>query len=303
MNEQAERVHAHLKSLAARSFALLNDLDARRELLKEYFDADASIAHYTAQIDAVDAGGVPGEWVRSSGSNPDHRMLYVHGGSWVSGEAAMYRPMLSKLSELTGLSILAIDYKLAPENPFPAGLNDVYNAYLWMTSNGPNGASAATKTFINGDSAGGNLTLACLHKLKDEGESLPTAAIALSPATDFTGGSPSLVSRLARDPIINPVALTVLDPVYVRGAVPLDHPYVSPLFGDFRELPPILLQVGDAEVLLDDSVRLAERAKQQGCDVTLQVWDDMPHVFHGYTPFLPEAVEAIEKMAAFVKRI
>ena len=301
MNQPLAQVIDHLKGIARESLTLLNDISARRALIERYFAAASETGDYSAKITATRAGTVPAEWIQAEGADPDRRLLYIHGGSWISGSAKIYRPMLSRLSELTGLSILAIDYRLAPENPFPAGLDDSYAAYLWLRKNSPQGETPAQRCFIMGDSAGGNLTLACLNKLKDNQQPQPDAAIALSPATDFTGQSPSLKTKAEVDPIINPAVLPLLEPVYIRGAVPLDHPYCSPLFGDLGQLPPTLLQVGEAEVLLDDAVRYADKANAEGGNATLQQWPDMPHVFQGFAPLLPEAVEAIEKMAAFIR--
>ncbi|WDP92745.1 MAG: alpha/beta hydrolase [Desulfobacter sp.] len=242
------------------------------------------------------------EWVIAEGADPHRRILYIHGGSWVSGSLSGYRAFLSRISRAAGAVVLSVDYCLAPEHQFPAGLEDCVQAYQWMRENGPDGQAPASAAFLMGDSAGGNLALAALLKIKDSEMNLPTAVIALSPATDFTGGSPSLASRALVDPIINPAVLPALIPVYLgRNAEPAD-PYASPLFGDYRGMPPILLQVGDLEVLLDDSTRLAKHAAGQGCDVTLDVWEGMPHVFQGFAPFLAEASDAIGKIGAFVRR-
>ncbi|MEH6471899.1 MAG: alpha/beta hydrolase [Halopseudomonas sp.] len=302
MSSAQQQVVSHLQGLAQQALALLQDLPARRQLIEQYFNIGPETQHYSATITPVQLGDMAAEWVQAAGADANQRLLYIHGGSWVSGSPQLYRPLLSKLSELTGLSILAIDYRLAPEHPFPAGLDDSYEAYLWLRENGPQGAAPSSNVFMMGDSAGGNLVLACLHKLNDNQEKLPNAAVALSPATDFTGQSPSMKTKAGIDPIVNPIALTMLDPIYLRGAVALDHPYASPLFGDLSQLPPLLIQVGEMEVLLDDSVRFAEQAKQQGSDVTLQQWPDMPHVFQGFAPVLPQASDAIEKIAAFIKQ-
>lgn len=156
-------------------------------------------------------------------------------------------------------------------------------------------------TYLMGDSAGGNLALATLLKINDAKLPLPASLVAISPATDFTGGSPSLVSRASVDPIINPQILPALIPVYLGQNTSPTDPYASPLFGNYSGMPPLLLQVGDVEVLLDDSTRLAKHAREQGCDVTLDIWDGMPHVFQGFAPFLPDASEAIAKIGQFIR--
>jgi acetyl esterase/lipase len=249
----------------------------------------------------VKSGNITMEWVIADGADPGRRILYIHGGSWISGSPAGYRAFLSRVSQAAGAVVLAVDYRLAPEHKFPAGLEDCTQAYQWMRQNGPDGREPVTAAYLMGDSAGGNLALATLLRVNDTGLRLPSAVIALSPATDFIGGSPSLNSRASVDPIINPQLLPALIPIYLgQNANPAD-PYASPLFGDYTGMPPLLLQVGDAEVLLDDSTRLAKHAGEQGCDVTLEVWDGMPHVFQGFAPFLPEASEAIAKIGKFIR--
>ena len=171
-----------------------------------------------------------------------------------------------------------------------------------MLENGPYGKEPVGSDYLMGDSAGGNLALSTLLKVRDSKLPLPEAVIAISPATDFTGGSPSLVSRASADPIINPEILPALIPVYLGTNTKPTDPYASPLFGDFSGMLPLLLQVGDCEVLLDDSTRLAKHATEQGCEVTLEIWNGMPHVFQGFAPFLPEASEAIAKIGEFLQR-
>jgi acetyl esterase/lipase len=241
------------------------------------------------------------EWVVADGADPDRRILYMHGGSWISGSPAGYRAFLSRVSQATGAVVLAVDYRLAPEYKFPAGLKDCIQAYQWMRQNSPDDRGPLLSAYLMGDSAGGNLALATLLKINGAKLPMPAAVVALSPATDFTGGSPSLVSRASVDPIINPQILPALIPIYLSPNTNPTDPYASPLFGDYNGMPPLLLQVGDAEVLLDDSTRLAKHASEQGCDVTLEVWDGMPHVFQGFAPFLPEASEAIANIGEFIR--
>jgi monoterpene epsilon-lactone hydrolase len=302
MNAPAEKVFEHLRSIAAQAFELINDLNARRKLIEQYFCVHPSTSEMLGQWHPVKTGHIPMEWVVADGADPDRRILYIHGGSWISGSPAGYRAFLSRVSQAAGAVVLAVDYRLAPEHKFPAALEDCTQAYQWMRENGPNGPAPNVSAYLMGDSAGGNLALATLLKVKDDTLPLPSAVIAISPAIDFTGGSPSLVSRASVDPIINPQVLPALIPVYLGRDTALTNPYASPLFGDYHGMPPILLQVGDAEVLLDDSKRLAKHASDQGCDVTLEVWDGMPHVFQGFAPFLPQALEAIATIGGFVRK-
>lgn len=303
MDKPIDKVVAHLRAIADRAFQLIDDIDARRKLIEEYFCVHPATSEIHGQWCPVKSSSIPMEWVVTDGADPDRRILYMHGGSWISGSPAGYRAFLSRVSQAAGAVVLVVDYRLAPEHKFPAGLEDCMQAYRWMRQNSPDGGGPAFSTYLMGDSAGGNLALATLLKISDAKLPLPAAVVALSAATDFTGGSPSLVSRASVDPIINPLILPALIPIYLGQNTNPTDPYASPLFGDYNGMPPLLLQVGDLEVLLDDSTRLAKRASEQGCDATLEVWDGMPHVFQGFAPFLPEASEAIAKIGKFIRHL
>jgi acetyl esterase/lipase len=302
MNAPTEKVFDHLRAIAVRAFELIHDIEARRKLIDQYFCVHPSTSEIHGRWYPVKTGHIHMEWVIANGADPNRRILYIHGGSWVSGSLAGYRAFLSRVSQATGAVVLSVAYRLAPEHLFPAGLEDCVQAYQWMRENGPGGKASVAAAYLMGDSAGGNLALATLLKARDSKFPLPTALIGISPATDFTCGSPSLVSRASVDPIINPEILPALIPVYLGNNAEPTDPYASPLFGDYSGMPPLLLQVGDSEVLLDDSTRLAKHADGQGCDVTLDIWDGMPHVFQGFAPFLPEASDAIDKIGDFIRR-
>ncbi len=295
-----EAVFQHLRELSQQLIANVDDLGFRRRLLDEYFRLDGKSAEIVGEVKRQSCNGTAVEWVCAENSNSQRRILYIHGGSWISGTIEAYRSLASKISQASDAAVLTVDYRLAPEHKFPAGLDDCVRVYQWMLENGPNGAEPVEDAFVCGDSAGGNLTLSTLLRLMSDDKATPNAAVALSPATDFTGQSPSIKTKAAVDPVIPPMVYTVLPPIYLNDEA-LDNPFVSPLFGDFSRSPPILLQVGSAEILLDDSVRLADRAKQQGCDVQLQVWDGMPHVFQGFAPVLEPANQAISQIGEFIK--
>lgn len=244
----------------------------------------------------LNIGDVPCEWVIAPGANPDVRLLYLHGGGWVSGSAGNYLPLAAEISAVAGCAVLMPDYRLAPEHPFPAGLNDCVAAYEWMLANGPNGPAAANSTFIAGDSAGGNLTLATLLALKQRNIKLPSGAIPISPATDFTLSSQSLKS--VGDPIISSRTMPEFRERYLGATDPSD-PLASPLFGDFRGLPPLLIQLGEHEMLRDDSIRVTKKARADGVNVTLEIWPGMVHVFQ--IRGLPESREAIQRIGTFIK--
>lgn len=293
------KMFAHLRSIARRVGDSGGDIGAIRAIIDEFscLDTDTRRVHGRA----VACDDPRGEWVVSQDSDPARRLLYLHGGSWMSGSPLGYRPLAARIARATGCSVFVLDYRLAPENPFPAGLDDCVRACRWLQDHGPQADSPAHKLAVAGDSAGGNLTLATALRLRDEGTRLPQALVALSPATDLTWHSPSLHTHADLDPILRPDRLSLVVQAYVQGAVPADHPYVSPLFGDFHGLPDLLVQAGDHEVLLDDARRLERRARAQNVDVDLQIYAGMPHVFQMFAPTVRAADEAIRKMGEFVR--
>ena len=249
----------------------------------------------------VDVDGVPGEWVIAEGADPDLRMLYLHGGGYISGSGAYYLALGAHISAAAACAVLLLDYRLAPEDPFPAALEDCVRAHEWLSVSGPDGPGAARATCIAGDSAGGGLTLSTLMALRNRGQGLPAGGIALSPFADLTLAGESLRSEAELDPIMSPRCLPDFVALYLGDADASD-PLVSPALGDYTGLPPLLIQVGEHEIIRDDSVAVAARARADGVDVTLEVWAGMFHVFQSHEPLLPEGREAIEHIAAFVRR-
>lgn len=243
-------------------------------------------------------GDIPGEWVLAPGADPDLRLLYLHGGGFVSGSGGFYLPLAARISAAAKCAVLLPDYRLAPEHPFPAGLDDCANAHDWLRAHGPSGPSPAKATFIAGDSAGGGLTLATLLALRDRKRPLPAGAIPISPCTDFTLASESL--KTVVDPVISARTMPHFRDLYLGKTDPRD-PLASPVFGDYRGIPPLLIQVGEHEMLRDDSVRVAKKATADGIEVKLEVWTGMFHVFQSREPLLPEAKEAIEHIADFMR--
>ena len=244
----------------------------------------------------VKVGDVPCEWVLAPGADPDVRLLYLHGGGWVSGSGGNYLPLAADISKAAKCAVLLPDYRLAPEHRFPAGLEDCIAAHDWLVANGPAGPEPARFTFIAGDSAGGNLTLATLLALRDRKRPLPAGGIAISAATDFTLASESL--RSVHDPIISSKTMPEFRQRYLEKTDP-HNPLASPVFGDYRGIPPLLIQVGEHEMLRDDSIRVAKKARSDEVSVKLEVWPGMVHVFQ--IRGLPESREAIERIGDFIR--
>ena len=244
----------------------------------------------------VKVGEIPSVWVLAPGADPDVRLLYLHGGGWVSGSGGNYLPLAADISLAAKCAVLLPDYRLAPEHRFPAGLEDCISTHEWLVTNGPSGPGPARATFIAGDSAGGNLTLATLLALRDRKRPLPAGGIALSAATDFTLASQSL--KTVHDPIISARTMPEFRNRYLAKTNPR-NPLASPVFGNYRGIPPLLIQVGEHEMLRDDSIRVAKKAAADGIPVKLEVWPGMVHVFQ--IRRLPESREAIEHIADFIR--
>ena len=251
-------------------------------------------------IERVEAGGVPSQWVYMPNCTGARRMMYLHGGGYVSGSGDSYLPLAAQLACATDCALLLPDYRLGPEHPHPAAVEDAVTAFVWMRENSPQKSAPASATFIGGDSAGGGLTLATLLSLRDATPklTLPDAAITISAYTDLAHTGLSVQARAAADPIMSPRALPLFAAAYLGGADPCT-PTASPFYADWRGLPPILMQVGDCEIIRDDTVRAARRARAAGVDARLEVWDHMFHVWHASIPILDEAKAAIERIAEF----
>lgn len=245
-------------------------------------------------FDTVTAGGVPAEWVTPEGFDAGRAIVYCHGGGYATGAAATFRSLTSHLARATRVRVLAVDYRLAPEHPYPAALDDALAAYRSLLAD----HSPEDIAFV-GDSSGGGLVLGALVALRDAGDPLPAAAVCLCPWTDLTLSGGSLETNAASDVMVRAATLRLMSDAYL-GSVEATTPTASPLFADLAGLPPLLIQVGAGEILLDDAKRLAERAAASGVDVTLDVADDGFHVWHSFADMLPEAREAIAQVAAYL---
>lgn len=250
------------------------------------------------ELQAVEANGVPCEWTSTPGVDPGRAILYLHGGGYVIGSIATHRGLVSRLTSATGSRALSVGYRLAPENPFPAAVDDATAAYRWLVSQG----MEPSRVVIAGDSAGGGLALATLLALRDAGDALPAAGVCISPWVDLEGLGESMTRNADVDPIITKDGLMDMARMYLDGADP-KSPLAAPLHGDLAGLPPLLIHVGSREMLLDDSTRFAEKAGLAGVDVTLEPWDEMIHVWHAFAPLLPESQQAIDRIGEYVRKI
>jgi epsilon-lactone hydrolase len=268
------------------------DLDELREgMAMRQEPADTDVKCVAVQID-----GMPCEWVVAPGADPDLRLLYLHGGGYVSGAGANYLPLAAHISAAARCAVLLPDYRLAPEHRFPAAIEDCVGAHQWMIGSGPCGPTPARATFIAGDSAGGGLTLATLLALRDRCLQLPIAGVPMSACTDLTLAGESM--RSEEDPICSARCMPVFRELYLGKTDPC-NPLASPIFGDYTGIPPLLIQVGQHEMLRDDSIRVAATARADGVAVELQVWPGMVHVFQ--IRELPESHEAIQHIAGFMR--
>ncbi len=248
------------------------------------------------KIEPVDLDGVPAEWQIVPGAQEDKVILYIHGGGYIMGSPNFTRMISVRLGIATNSRILSIDYRLAPEHPYPQGIEDCISSYKWLLSK-----EFDTKNIlISGDSAGGYFTLITLVKLRNEGILLPAGAILFSPATDLALTGESTITNGPTDPILADLGIFWWNECYLAGVDPF-NPEVSPLYADLTNLPPILAQVSTSEMLYDDARLFVEKAKKSGVDATLQTWDDTLHEFQIYD--LPESTEAFNKAREFAQKI
>jgi epsilon-lactone hydrolase len=264
--------------------------------MREDWEAAFANSSVPASCERVSAGGVDAEWIVPAGAD-DKLMLYLHGGGFRIGSVSSHRELIAGIAVASGCRILAINYRLAPECRFPAPLHDALAAYGWMLDQGLKPGDIA----FAGDSAGGNLVLATMLGLRDRGRPLPAAGVLMSPWTDLTATGESYVSRAEADPIHQRPMILALAKNYLGKQGDPRDPLASPLHAELSGLPPLLIQVGDRETVLDDSTMFADKARTAGIDVELEVWDGMIHVFQMFGE-LPEARQAIGSIAGFLHR-
>ena len=289
----SEELNTVLEMIRVRSAETRNTIDDERlsyERIMSTLPIDDDI-----ETQRVGVNGVAAEWIWAPESDKRRAILYLHGGGYVIGSVRTHRVLMAHLARAAKARVLALDYRLAPETPFPGPIDDTVNAYQWLLSEGIEPANMA----IAGDSAGGGLVVAALVALKSVGEPLPAAGVSISPWSDMESTGGSMMTNSESDPSVSKERLLKLAGIYLNGKNP-QAPLASPIHADLTGLPPLLLQVGSIEVLLDDSTMLKEQAHKAGVSVQMEVWDDMPHVWHHYAPILPEARKAISKIGEFL---
>lgn len=271
--------------------------DATVQDLRDRMEQWAQPVPEGVHVEVVDAGGVAAEWVNAPDADADHVLLWLHGGGYCLGSLGTIRNLAGRLSVVSGSFVLTADYRLAPEHRFPAAVDDALEVYRWLLQHGTD----PTRMAIGGDSAGGGLTVATLVALRDRGEPLPAAAVCLSPWVDMACEAPSFTTNGATDPIVDQPGIKDLAAHYLGPDGDPTHPLASPIHADLSGLPPMLIHVAGAETLLDDGKELARRAEEAGVDVTLEVWEDMLHVWHFFDG-LPEAEQALARVGDFVRK-
>ena len=284
-------VRAHLAKLPPSDSLTTAERRAQYERAEKVFPTPPDV-----KVERVNVPAAPAEWLRPPSAVPGRVVLYLHGGGYVIGSPRSHRHLAAAIAGAAGASALLLDYRLAPEHPFPAAVEDATAAYRWLLDQ----ATAPEHVVIAGDSAGGGLTVATLLALREARVPLPAGGVCISPWVDLTCSGASYATKAAADPIVRRAGVEEMARAYL-GATPPRTPLASPLFADLRGLPPLLIHVGSDEVLLDDAVQLAERAKAAGVDATLEIYDRMIHVWHWFLPMLDEAQTAVEAIGRFVR--
>ena len=250
------------------------------------------------KLEEAECGSVPGEWSIVPGSDASRVLLFFHGGGYCSGSIISHRRMVTEAGRAARMRTLAVQYRLAPEHPYPAAHEDAMTAWRFLRAQG----IAARDIAVGGDSAGGNLTITLINRLRAAGEEQPLCAWLASPWTDLTMSGASLEAKADVDPLIHKTYLEELADCYAPKPINRKDPLISPLFSDLRGFPPTLIQVGSSETLIDDSVRFARAAALADVDVTLQVWPHMIHAWPMWNAKLSEGRQALEQVGEFVRR-
>ena len=281
----------------------------RLHIMRDQLDQMGDSVEFEGDIIPVDEAGMRGEWVVAPGADTTRRLLYIHGGAWMMGSPRSHRAITTRFALLTGGAVFSLDYRLLPEFTRQQGIDDCRSAYRWILENGPGGPESLTDLFVAGDSAGGNLALSLAAWVRDQGLRAPNGVVALSPATDATFSSPSMVDNVDTDHMLGPqfgklnrVPRWIMLWFYLfTNRISPSEPRVSPAFGDLSALPPTLVHASEAEMLRDDAVRYVNKARASGSPVELQTWPYMLHVWHIFEAQMPEAREAFAEIGTFIE--
>lgn len=270
-------------------------LEARRQILEK--GARSLPMPSGVDVERFTAGPIPAEWVRPRGASTARSVLYLHGGAYTMGSCNTHRALASRIAIAGKSSVLLPEFRLAPEHPFPASLEDCYAVYCWLLDRG----TSSRRLAIVGDSSGAALAVSLGVLIRDRGLPLPAAIACLSPWADLELTGETLMTRARLDPICS-VSESRFHAGHYVGAQDPQDPRISPIYADLRGLPPILIQAGDHEILLSDALRLAERARSCGVETELEVWDGMWHVWHLFAAQVPEARRAIDRIGGFLRQ-
>ena len=292
--EHSPEFHELIATLRAKPFKA--DTTPVPELRASFERFAADLADPPAvETEQVDAGGVSAEWARDAGARSDAAILYLHGGGYSIGSVQSYRDLSARLAVATGVPVLTVEYRLAPEHRFPAAVDDALTAYRWLLATVP-----PAGVVFAGDSAGGGLAVSTALAARDQGVPVPGGLALASPLTDLAHTGRSVQVNAPLDPIVTPAGSHAYAERYLGPDGDPRHPLASPLFADLAGLPPAYIQVGTAEVLLDDSLRLARRLRDSGTRVDLDVWPGMIHILPFFASRVPESRRALASMASFV---
>lgn len=291
-NQPLAQVIARIKTIYG-SWTKETTLAEMRQDWDNLYAADMS----NVELEDIRIGDLPCRWVKDKSVAGNTVLLFIHGGGFRLGSVTSHQGLMAGLSAASGAKVLGVEYRLMPDFQYPAQLEDCYAAYSWLLAQGIKPASIA----LVGDSAGGNLVAALLNLLQSKAEPLPGAAVYMSPWFDMTASADSYETRAEFDPIHQKKMILALARGYLGNHADANDPLTSPILADLAGLPPTLIQVGDHEVGLGDSLDYAKKAKAAGVEVELEVWDDMIHVFQLFAPDLPEAARAIENAGVFIK--
>jgi acetyl esterase/lipase len=283
-----------IKHLLAPKFHAKKTIDEKRKVLETI--SRFSMLSSKTKVERVQVNGISADWVSANDVSEDKIVLYFHGGGYNACSPNTHRELCANISIASCAKVLLIDYRLAPENPFPAALEDATSSYRWLLKNGYSNENIA----VAGDSAGGGLSVAASISLRDGGEPMPSSVACISPWTDLELSGDSIKTHASIDPMLTLEVLQHMASNYIKKNNPCS-PYISPIYADLKGLPPLFIQVGSDEMLLDDSIRIVEKAKNSGVDVKLEIYDQMWHVWHLAARFMPEAKKAVNELGLFIR--